>query len=231
MLGLGGYMQRVTILSTFAPSAEFEPFSQGDTTFTFEHLPADGPRRLIEGQGWAFIDWIMPDLSGLEMCRRLRADQRTRAAHVTMELERDDLDDRRRALRAGADDYIVGPISRQIILDRILALQSGELAAHPSKVIEIGPLAVNVSAEQARWDGKHVPLSRNGFRVLRYLAENPNRIITRRELIEALGKGGDPDYLRTVDVWIKRLRAGLKQVGASHALRTVQGKGYVLDLP
>ena len=53
----------------------------------------------------------------------------------------------------------------------------------------------------------------------------------RRELIEALGKGGDPDYLRTVDVWIKRLRAGLKEVGASHALRTVQAKGYVLDLP
>ena len=72
-------MQRVTILSTFPSSADFEPFSQGETTFTFEHLSAAGPRRLIEGQGWAFIDWIMPDLSGLEMCRRLRADQRTRA--------------------------------------------------------------------------------------------------------------------------------------------------------
>ena len=224
-------MQRVTILSTFPSSADFEPFSQGETTFTFEHLSAAGPRRLIEGQGWAFIDWIMPDLSGLEMCRRLRADQRTRDAHVTMVLERDDLDDRRRALRAGADDYIVGPISRQIILDRILALQSGETAPNPSRMIEIGPLAMNLNAEQARWEGRHIPLSRNGFRVLRYLAENPNRIITRRELIEALGKGGDPDYLRTVDVWIKRLRAGLKEVGASHALRTVQAKGYVLDLP
>ena len=94
-----------------------------------------------------------------------------------------------------------------------------------------GPTAMNINAEQARWEGRHIPLSRNGFRVLRYLAENPNRIITRRELIEALGKGGDPDYLRTVDVWIKRLRAGLKEVGASHALRTVQAKGYVLDLP
>ena len=65
--------------------------------------------------------------------------------------------------------------------------------------------------------------------MLRFLAENPNRIFSREELITALGKAGDPDYLRTVDVWIKRLRMGLRTVGAAHLLRTVHGKGYVFD--
>ena len=63
------------------------------------------------------------------------------------------------------------------------------------------------------------------------MAENPNRVLTRQELVEALGKSGDPDYLRTVDVWIKRLRQGLRMVDAGQLLRTVHGKGYVLDLP
>jgi two-component system phosphate regulon response regulator PhoB len=76
-----------------------------------------------------------------------------------------------------------------------------------------------------------VVLRPNEFRVLRFLAENPDRIFSRQELIEALGKAGDPDYLRTVDVWIKRLRVGLRDAGAAHLLRTVHGKGYVFDMP
>lgn len=222
-------MHRITILTTHPGAADFAPFAHGDAVLTFEHLAAEGPRKLVEGQGWVFVDWIMPELSGLEMCRRLRADARTGDAHITMVLERDDPEDCRRALRAGADDYMVGPISRQAMLDRILALQSRDRAAAALHVIERGGLSVNVSAEQARWHGQPIPLSRNGFRLLRYLAENPDRVVSRRELIEAIGKSGDPDYVRTVDVWIKRLRAGLKEVDASGILRTVQGKGYVLD--
>lgn len=224
-------MPRISILTTHPDCAGFEPFSFGDTTLTFEHLASTGPRRLIEGPGWAFIDWIMDDLSGLEMCRRLRADQRTRQAHVTMVLECDDPEDRRRALQAGADDYMIGPATRQAILDRILALQSGGVPNGGAQAIELGPLCVDIGAEQARWHGRPIPLSRNGFRLLRYLAENPNRVISRHELIEAIGKAGDPDYVRTVDVWIKRLRTGLKQAGAGPLLRTVQGRGYVLDAP
>ena len=73
---------------------------------------------------WAFVDWVMPELAGLELCRRLRADSRTADAHVTMVLEEDDAEDRRRALRAGADDYVIGPLTRTAVLDRVLALQS-----------------------------------------------------------------------------------------------------------
>jgi two-component system phosphate regulon response regulator PhoB len=76
-----------------------------------------------------------------------------------------------------------------------------------------------------------VALRPNEFRVLRFMAENPNRVLSRRELVDALGKAGDPEYLRTVDVWIKRLRFGLRHAGATGLLRTVHGKGYVLDMP
>jgi two-component system phosphate regulon response regulator PhoB len=172
----------------------------------------------------------MEDLSGLEMCRRLRADPRTRDAHLTIVLELDDPEDRRRALKAGTDDYMIGPAGRQAILDRILALHPPAGRRGSSQVIEAGDLRIDVGAEQVRWDGQPVSLRPNEFRLLRFLAENPNRVLSRRELIDALGKAGDPEYLRTVDVWIKRLRFGLRQAGAGPVLRTVHNKGYVLDL-
>lgn len=224
-------MNRVSIFSTDAVAAGFDDFVHGETVFSFDLLPAEGPKRLIEGPAWAFVDWVMNDLSGLEMCRRLRADPRMRDAHVTMVLEHDDSDDRRRALKAGADDYAVGPLGRQAMLDRVLALHSADRRQSSAHTIEIGDLQINVAGEQARWQGQLIELRPNEFRVLRFMAENPNRVLTRQELVAALGKAGDPDYLRTVDVWIKRLRFGLRSAGAHTLLRTVHGKGYVLDLP
>ena len=223
-------MNRVSILTTDARAARFERFVQGDGEFVFDLLTSGGPRKLVEGPAWVFVDWVMEELSGLEMCRRLRADPRTRDAHVTIVLEADDSDDRRRALKAGADDYAVGPLDRQAMLDRVLALRARDRQRGPAQVIEIGALQINVAGEQARWLGTPIPLRPNEFRVLRFMAENPNRVLSRQELVDALGKSGDPEYLRTVDVWIKRLRSGLRSVGGAGALRTVHGKGYVLDV-
>ncbi len=223
-------MQRVSIVATDQRVAGFDRFQNGETEFAFGLLTPSGPQRLMEGQVWAFVDWVMADLSGLEMCRRLRADPRTTEAHVTMVLEADDAEDRRRALKAGADDYAVGPLDRQTMLDRVLALYSTTRRPPVRHLVEAGGLAINLAGEQARWHGKLIPLRPNEFRVLRFMAENPNRILTRAELVEALGKAGDPDYLRTVDVWVKRLRGGLREAGAGNLLRTVHGKGYVLDL-
>jgi two-component system phosphate regulon response regulator PhoB len=223
-------MNRVTILTTEEGAEGFEDFELNGTVFEFRKLTADGPTVLIDGAAWVFVDWVMEDLSGLEMCRRLRADARTRNAHLTIVLELDDPEDRRRALKAGADDYMIGPAGRQSILDRILALHPSAGRRGSSQVIEAGDLKIDVGAEQVRWNGKPVTLRPNEFRLLRFLAENPNRVLSRRELIDALGKAGDPEYLRTVDVWIKRLRFGLRQAGAGQVLRTVHNKGYVLDV-
>lgn len=224
-------MQRVFIFSTDPSATQFADFEHGETRFVFAHLGATGPMQLIEIEPWIFIDWVMKDCSGLEMVRRLRSDPRTADAHITMVLEEDDAEDRRRALKAGADDYAIAPLGRQAMLDRVLALQPPSPNAAVERIIERGDLAINLGSEQARWQGRPIALRPNEFRVLRFLAENPDRIYSREDLIEALGKAGDPAYTRTVDVWIKRLRQGLRQAGAEHLLRTVHGKGYVFDAP
>jgi len=206
-------------------------FVHSDSTFTFNWMDGSGPRRLVEGPMWAFVDWVLPDLSGLEMCRRLRADNRTQDAHVTIVLEHDDPDDRRRALRAGADDYIVGPLDRQTILDRVLALQSRQQQRHASRLVELGDLTIDIGAQQARWKDTPIPLRPNEFRLLRFLAENPNRVLSRNDLIGGLGKQDPPIDPRTVDVWIGRLRRAFRAAGAGNPLRTVHAMGYVLDAP
>lgn len=223
-------MDRISIFTTNDEAAQFADFTQGEAIFTFRLLGADGPKALIDGRAWMFVDWVMDSLSGLEMVRRLRTDVRMQDAHITMVLEEDDPDDRRRALKAGADDYAIGPLDRQAMLDRVLALFAQGHCASKVQILELGGLQINVAGEQARWHGDLLALRPNEFRVLRFMAENPNRVLTRQELIDALGKDGDPDYLRTVDVWIKRLRQGMRHAGAGHLLRTVHGKGYVLDL-
>lgn len=224
-------MDRVTILSTDEQAARFDSFAHGDALFSFALLTCEGPRRLVEGAAWAFVDWAMPGCSGLELVRRLRGDPRLADAHVTLLLEEDDEDYRRRALKAGADDYALAPLGRQAMLDRVLALYAGRMDSAGERSFALGDLAINIGSESARWQGQPIALRPNEFRVLRFLAENPDRIFSRQDLIDALGKAGDPDYLRTVDVWIKRLRVGLRLAGAGHLLRTVHGKGYVLDRP
>ena len=223
-------MGDIVIFGTGNNVREFADFEIDGASIAFRHLPPQGPSVLIEGPCWIFVDWTLPELSGLEMCRRLRADQRTRDAHVTMVLEQDDLDDRRRALRAGADDYMLGPASRQAMLDRILAQNPVGGRRGAPEVIVAGGLEIMPVAERATWDGQILTLSPNEFRVLRFIAENPNRVLSREELIHALGKSGDPEYLRTVDVWVKRLRGALRKAGAGQILRTVTNKGYVLDI-
>ena len=227
-------MKRVQLFTTDRNAAGFEDFVHDGTVYCARLLSPDEPLGLVDGPIWVFVDWVLDDLSGLEMCRRLRADPRLRDAHITMVLDPaasgDDAEDRRRAIRAGADDYVTGPLTRQTMLDRVLALCASEARPGGPQVMELGEMQINVAGEQARWQGRLISLRPNEFRVLRFLAENPNRVLTRQELVTALGKAGDPEYLRTVDVWIKRLRFGLRQAEAGHLLRTVHGRGYVLDL-
>ncbi len=223
-------MDVINIFLTNTLGESVEDFVHDQRRFTFDRLTAGGPRRLVEGPMWAFIDWVMDECAGLEMCRRLRADPRTSEAHLTMVLEEDDPEDRRRALRAGADDYMVGPLTRNAVLDRVMALQSrgGERLA--GRRFELGDLSIDMAALQARWDGEPIALRPNEFRLLRFFAENPNRVLSREDLINGLGKREPPIDERTVDVWVGRLRRAIKAAGGGNPLRTVRSMGYVFDL-
>ncbi|AOL95562.1 response regulator transcription factor [Porphyrobacter sp. LM 6] len=223
-------MDVVNIFLTSDLGESLEDFVHDHRCFTFDRLGPDGPKRLVEGPMWAFVDWVLPDLAGLELCRRLRADPRTADAHVTMVLEADDAEDRRRALRAGADDYVIGPLTRTAVLDRVLALQSRGTERNATRLFERGALVIDMAALQARWNGVPIVLRPNEFRLLRYFAENPNRVLTREDLIGGLGKREPPIDERTVDVWIGRLRRAIKASGGGNPLRTVRSLGYVFDL-
>ena len=224
-------MDVVIIFVTGNAVEAMDDFVHDGTRYTFDRLDPDGPKRLVEGPVRAFVDWVMDDLAGLEMCRRLRADARMAEAHVTMVLEEDDPEDRRRALRAGADDYIVGPVDRTAILDRVLAVQTHRQMRHAAQRFEIGDLTIDMTALQARWLGEPIVLRPNEFRLLRFFAENANRVMGREEIIAGLGKQDPAIDARTVDVWIGRLRRALKAAGAGNPLRTVRSLGYVFDAP
>ena len=124
----------------------------------------------------------------------------------------------------------VGPLTRTAVLDRVLALQSRGSERHATRLFELGALVIDMAALQARWAGEPITLRPNEFRLLRFLAENPNRVLTREDLISGLGKREPPIDERTVDVWIGRLRRAIKSAGGGNPLRTVRSLGYVFDL-
>lgn len=228
-------MQRIDILLTGELEGGFAPFRHADLELVLHRWSGSAQLPLIDGSLWAFVDWVLPEMSGLELCRRLRCDPGTAAAHITIVLEEDDQDDRKRALRTGADDYMVGPLTRTALLDRVLSgnITEDGLADHGGangRKVSLGELIIDIAAFQARWQGKAIGLMPNEFRLLRYFVEHPGRVFTRTQLISALGKQEPAIDERTVDVWVGRLRRALKSAGAGNPLRTVRSLGYVFDV-
>ena len=228
ILGAPEHVEQTTIFLTTARDEHYPDFEHGRKRYVFDRLHPDRPLRLADGPVFIFIDWVLEAMSGLEMCRRLRGDARLADAHITMILDSDDETDRRRALKAGADDYIVGPVDRAAVLDRVLALET-PAAQRAMHCIEDGDLRIDLASLQARVRGEPVPLQPNEFRLLRFFVENPDRVLSREDLIAGLGKREPPIDARTVDVWVGRLRRAMAKVGAAPRLRTVRSMGYVWD--
>lgn len=223
-------MRQIDILLTEPLRGGHDAFVHGDLRVQFHCWRWGSPIPLLDGRPWAFVDWVLPQMSGLELCRRLRCDPATEQAHVTMILEEDEAEAKRRALRAGADDYIVGPVDRGTVLDRVLSVQIPEREA-PGRALVLGHLSLDLAALQARWKDVPMTLMPNELRLLRYLMEQPGKVFSRAQLIGALGKNEQPIDERTVDAWVSRLRRALREAGAGYPLRTVRSLGYVLDKP
>lgn len=185
--------------------------------------------RLDEGrQYWCFVDWLLPDISGLEICRRLRETAPTRHSHITMLLDEDDSESKKRALRSGADDYLVGAADAARLVARLGQYRAAQAPATPARFAQ-GDLQVDLAAYMVRHRGKPVVLAPNEFRLLAHFVENPDKVYSRASLIALLGKEDAEIDERTVDVWIGRLRRALKAQGVPDRLRTVRSMGYVFD--
>lgn len=200
--------------------------------FEVDAIQPDRLREPSDAETWCFIDWLLPDMSGLELCRQLRAAPGTSTSHITLVLDDDDAVSRRRALGAGADDYIPGPLTPQVLIDRIKQYT----ANRPAGQLPISPrgaagLTLDADAHQVRWDGKLVALRPRELALLQAFIANPDKLLTRAKLISLVGQDCPIEDERTVDVWVGRLRRSLEAQGVPRIVRTVRSHGYVFDTP
>jgi len=176
------------------------------------------------------LDLMLPGMSGVALAKRLRTEQRTRELPIIMVTARAEETDRVQGLDIGADDYVTKPFSPKELIARIRAVlrrRAPHLAGDP---VEIGPVRLDPGARTVTCDGQPVALGPTEFELLQYLMNHPNRALSRDQLLNALR--GDHRFLedRTIDVYIRRLRAGLGMAGET-MIETVRGIGYKLTSP
>lgn len=175
------------------------------------------------------LDWMLPKLSGIEVCRRIRRRPETKNLPVIMLTARGEEADRIRGLNAGADDYLAKPFSQKELVARIQAVLRRIRPALGDEVLSFANIEMDLSAHRVTRDGRAIKLGPTEFRLLRHFLEHPGRVFTRDQLINAVW--GRDVYVdeRTVDVHIRRLRKGLNEVGKPDVIRTVRSAGYSLD--
>ncbi len=178
-----------------------------------------------------FVNWLLPDKSGLEYCRQLKSTDAGLHCHATLVLENADDNSQRRAIEAGADDYIIGAMGTKTLSRRIaLALSYGADDAALHKYVH-GKLIVDAASFRAQYAGKALALGPTEFRLLMHFVANPDRVVSRNKLIEIAGKDVEAVDDNTVNVWVGRLRKVLNRAGAPDFIRTVRSVGYVFDRP
>jgi two-component system, OmpR family, phosphate regulon response regulator PhoB len=175
------------------------------------------------------LDWMLPLVSGIEVCRQIRRSPQTRQLPVVMLTARGEEVDRVRGLDSGADDYIAKPFSLRELTARLRAVIR---RAHPSaadETLNFAGVTVDVGAHRVTRAGKAIHLGPTEFRLLLYLMRHPGRVFSREQLLDAVW--GHDVYVeaRTVDVHIRRLRKALNADGGEDIVRTVRSAGYSLD--
>jgi len=173
------------------------------------------------------LDWMLPGLSGIELCRRLRAGRKTRALPILMLTARGEEGDRIRGLTTGADDYVTKPFSPAELTARIKALLRRSSPDRLTDKIVVGEIELDREAHRVLRNGREVRLGPTEFRLLEFFMRSPGRVLSRTQLLD--GVWGRDVYVdeRTVDVHIGRLRKSLIRGRERDPVRTVRGAGYV----
>lgn len=175
------------------------------------------------------LDWMLPQVSGIELCRRLRGKPETRNVPVIMLTARGEEADRIRGLDMGADDYITKPFSMSELLARIRAVLRRIRPALADDLINVGDITVDRSAHRVRRADRDIHLGPTEFRLLDHLIQHPGRVFSREQLLDAVWGSDVYVEARTVDVHIGRLRKALNADGEQDPIRTVRSAGYALD--
>jgi len=174
------------------------------------------------------LDWMLPGLSGIELCRRLRTGKTARPIPILILTARGEEQDRIRGLTVGADDYVVKPFSVPELLARVRAILRRASPSRIAQTLEVDGIQLDREAYRVVRNGRQVRLGPTEFKLLEFLMESPGRVFTRTQLLD--GVWGHDVYVdeRTVDVHIGRLRKAINRGKEKDPIRTVRGAGYAL---
>ncbi|MCA1660731.1 MAG: phosphate regulon transcriptional regulator PhoB [Novosphingobium sp.] len=193
----------------------------------------DGDEALIlaaeETPDLVILDWMIEGASGLEVCRRLRRDKATAHVPIVMLTARGAEDDRVRGLETGADDYLTKPFSPRELIARVAAVLRRVRPALAGETLTVGDLTLDPNAHKVTRRGRPLSLGPTEFRLLRHFMENPGRVFSRGQLLDAVWGTASEIELRTVDVHIRRLRQAIEIAAAPDPVRTVRSAGYALE--
>jgi two-component system phosphate regulon response regulator PhoB len=179
---------------------------------------ADGHPDLV------LMDWMLPDVSGLELTRQLKRDPLTREIPIIMLTARAEEDDRVAGLEGGADDYIVKPFSPRELIARVrAALRRG---TSDDETLLVGKLKLDAASHEVSVNAAEIALGPTEYRLLEFFMNHPDRVYSRAQLLDRVWGGNVYVEERTVDVHIRRLRKALTPHGYDKLIRTVRGAGY-----
>jgi two-component system phosphate regulon response regulator PhoB len=194
---------------------------------------ADGEEALLkiseEPPDLIVLDWMLPKVSGVEVCRQLRAGPETRRIPVLMLTARGEESDKVRGLDTGADDYLVKPFAMSELVARIRALVRRTRPELVEERLEYADLALDRGRHRVTRNGQDVHLGPTEYRLLDFLMQRPGRVFSRERLLDAVWGSNTYVEVRTVDVHVGRLRKALRQAGQPDLIRTVRSAGYALD--
>jgi two-component system phosphate regulon response regulator PhoB len=206
------------------------------------NLEKDGFRTVVAGDGeealllaservpnLILLDWMLPLMSGLEVCRQLRRGAKTRDIPIIMVTARGEEADRVRGLNSGADDYITKPFSPTELTARMRAVLRRAAPGTSDELLQFGDVVMDLAGHRVRRQGRDVHLGPTEFRLLRHFMQHPGRVFSREQLLDIVW--GHDVYVepRTVDVHIRRLRKALNGDTDVDVIRTVRSAGYALD--
>ncbi|MEO8315672.1 MAG: phosphate regulon transcriptional regulator PhoB [Pseudomonadota bacterium] len=172
------------------------------------------------------IDWMLPDMSGLELTRHIKRESATCDLPVIMLTARAAEGDKVAGLDGGADDYVTKPFSPRELLSRINAVLRRTGSAATDDTVDLGGLQLDRAAHRVSASGAEVALGPTEYRMLDFFMQNPERVFSRTQLLDRVWGGNVYVEERTIDVHIRRLRKALEDVNMSHLVQTVRGTGY-----
>ena len=175
------------------------------------------------------LDWMIEGTSGIEVCRRLRRNERTAHVPIIMLTAREAEDDRVRGLETGADDYLTKPFSPRELLARVAAVLRRVRPALAGKTLQVGGLSLDPVAHLVERGGSPIRMGPTEYRLLKFFMEHPRRVFSRAQLLDAVWRNDSEISERTVDVHIRRLRQAISGPQSEDPIRTVRSAGYAFE--